>query len=81
MKDKYGVFDLGLDESQQLRHRLISPEYTNPMEALRRLDVVFNERHTQPQVDAVKNISTGAIIGNVRRNAAARNAQRAQRPK
>jgi hypothetical protein len=49
MKDKYGLFDLGLDESQQPQHRLISPEYTNPMEALRRLDVVFNERHTRPR--------------------------------
>ena len=76
--NKYGVFDLGLDESEG---RLISPEFTSPMEALRRLDSVFNDRHVQPQVYAVKNIFSGAIIGNIRRNSAARKAQRERHSK
>ena len=76
MKDKYGVFDLGLDESQ---NRLISPEYTTPMEALRRLADVFDDHDAQPQIYAVKNIATGVIIGKVRRNVAALKVQREQR--
>ena len=67
MKDKYGVFDLGLDESQPLQHRLISPEYFGPQEAVRRLESIFNEHHRLPQVYAVKNISTGNIVGSVQR--------------
>jgi|SRR5882724_9209646 len=71
MKDKYGVFDLGMDEAQ---NRLISPEYT--MEALRRLADVFDDHDAQPQIYAVKNIATGVIIGKVRRNVAALKVQR-----
>jgi hypothetical protein len=77
MKDKYGIFDLGVDESQPEQHRLISPEFRNAQEALRRLKGTFNEHHRLPQVYAVKNISTGQVIGNVYRNAAARKAQAA----
>jgi|SRR5882724_13150152 len=77
MKDKYGVFDLGMDEAQ---NRLISPEYTTPMEALRRLADVFDDHDAQPQIYAVKNIATGVIIGKVRRNVAALKVQREQRP-
>jgi len=55
MKDKYRcLFDLRVGRNRSnYRHRLISPnaEYTkSKWKALRRLDVVFNERHTQPQV-------------------------------
>ena len=52
MKDKYGVFDLGLDESQD---HLISPEFPNAQEAIRRLKSTFNEHHRLPQVYAVRN--------------------------
>ena len=62
MKDKYGVFDLGLDESQDY---LISPEFPNAREAFRRLESTFNEHHRLPQVYAVRNLSSGNVIGGV----------------
>jgi len=46
MRDKYGVIDLGLDESQDY---LISPEFPNAKEAIRRLKSTFNEHHRPPQ--------------------------------
>ena len=69
MKEKCGVFDLGLDESQDY---LISPEFPNRQEAIQRLQSTFNEHHRLPQVYAVRNLSSGHVIGGVYRNAAAR---------
>jgi len=46
MRDKYGVIDLGLDESQDY---LISPEFPNAKEAIRRLKSTFNEHHRLAQ--------------------------------
>jgi hypothetical protein len=76
MKDKYGVFDLGLDESQDY---LISPEFPNAQEAFRRVGSTFNEHHRVPQVYAVRNLSSGNVIGGVYRNAAARREQAERR--
>jgi hypothetical protein len=76
MKDKYGVFDLGLDESQD---HLISPEFPNAQEAIRRLKSTFNEHHKLPQVYAVRNLFSGQVIGGVYRNAAARREQAVRR--
>ena len=76
MKDKYGVFDLGLDESQDY---LISPEFPNAQEAIRRLKSTFNEHHRLPQVYAVRNLSSGHVIGGVYRNVAARREQAERR--
>ena len=69
MRDKYGVIDLGLDESQDY---LISPEFSNVQEAIRRLKSTFNEHQRLPQVYAVRNLSSGHVIRGIRRNAAAR---------
>jgi len=76
MKDKYAVVDLGLDESQDY---LISPEFPNAQEAIRRLKSTFNEHHRLPQVYAVRNLSSGHVIGGVHRNAAARREQAERR--
>jgi hypothetical protein len=46
MKEKYAVFDLGLDE---LQDRLISPEFPDAQEAIRRLQGTFNEHHRLPK--------------------------------
>ena len=75
MKDKYAVVDLGLDELQEF---LISPEFSNAQEAIRRLRSTFNEHHRLPQVYAVRNPSSGHVIG-VYRNAAARREQAERR--
>ncbi len=72
----FGVFDLGLDETNGT---LISPKCQKPGHALTRLKGLFNEYHQLPQVYAVKDISTGEIVGRTFRNAAARKLQREQR--
>jgi hypothetical protein len=69
----FGVFDLGLDETEGT---LISPEFPTRAQASSRLRGVFNEYHRLPQVYAAKNLSTGEIVGSVFRNAAAPKLQR-----
>jgi hypothetical protein len=72
----FGVFDLGLDE---MGDTLISPEFPTRAQASCRLRGLFNEYHRLPQLYAVKNLSTGEIVGSVFRNAAARKLQRDRR--
>ena len=72
----FGVFDLGLDE---MGNTLISPEFQSRVQASNRLRRIFNQYYKLPRVYAVKNISTGEIIGRVLRNAAARKLQRGRR--
>jgi hypothetical protein len=71
----FGVFDLGLDETG---NKIISPEFQSRVQASNRLRRIFNQYYKLPQVYAVKNISTGEIIGRVLRNAAARKLQRSR---
>jgi len=72
----FGIFDLGLDETGDT---LVSPEFPTRSQALSRLRGLFNEYHRLPQIYAVKNLSTGEIVGSVFRNAAARKLQRDKR--
>jgi hypothetical protein len=58
MKDRYGVLDLGLDESQDY---LISSEFPNAQEAIRRLKSTFNEHHRLPQVYAVSHVTPKSV--------------------
>ena len=72
----FGVFDLGLEE---MGNTLISSEFQSRVAASNRLRRIFNQYQKRPQVYAVKNISTGDIVGRVLRNAVARKLQRGRR--
>jgi hypothetical protein len=59
MKDKYAVVDLGLDESQDY---LISPEFPNAQEAIRRLKTTFIEQRRAPSPPLVQRRRSGGTL-------------------